>query len=76
MPHITLKMYQGRTEEQKKNVTKALTEALQSALGCSEEHVSISIYDYDPKEWGEKVFYPEIMADEKHLYKKPEYKPE
>lgn len=76
MPHITLKMYQGRTEEQKKAVTEALAETLQKTLGCAEEHVSISIYDYDPKEWGEKVFYPEIMHDEKHLYKKPGYKPE
>lgn len=75
MPHITLKMYQGRTEEQKEAAVKALTEALKSSLGCSEEHVSVSIYDYDPKEWGEQVFYPEIMADEEHLYKKPEYKP-
>ena len=76
MPHITLKMYKGRTEEQKQAVTKALSEALQNTLGCTEEHVSISIYDYDPKEWGETVFYPEIMKDENHLYKKPEYKPE
>ena len=75
MPHITLKMYQGRTEEQKKAVAKALSEALQNTLGCTEEHVSVSIYDYDPNEWGEKVFYPEIMADETHLYKKPNYKP-
>ena len=76
MPHITLKMYQGRTEEQKEAVTKALSEALKSTLGCSDEHVSVSIYDYDPKEWGEKVFYPEIMGSGEHLYKKPEYEPE
>ncbi|MBE7022435.1 MAG: 4-oxalocrotonate tautomerase [Ruminococcaceae bacterium] len=75
MPHITLKMYQGRTEEQKKAATEALTKALQESLGCTEDHISISIYDYDPKEWGEKVFYPEIMKDEEHLYKRPEYKP-
>lgn len=76
MPHITLKMYRGRTEEQKQAAASALAEALKSTLGCTDEHISISVYDYDPKEWGEKVFYPEIMADEEHLYKKPEYKPE
>ncbi len=76
MPHITLKMYQGRDDAKKQAVTEALTETLEKVLGCTREHVSVSIYDYDPKEWGEKVFYPEIMADEEHLYKKPEYQPE
>lgn len=76
MPHISLKMYKGRTEEQKQAVTKALADALKDTLGCGEDHISVSIHDYDPKEWGEKVFYPEIMADEKALYKKPDYKPE
>ena len=76
MPHITLKMYQGRTEAQKEAVTKALAEALKNTLDCTDDHISVSVYDYDPKEWGDKVFYPEIMADEKHLYKKPNYKPE
>lgn len=75
MPHITLKMYQGRSEEQKKAAVEALTAALKESLGCTDDQVSVSIYDYDPKEWGERVFYPEIMADEEHLYKKPEYKP-
>ena len=76
MPHISVKMYKGRTEEQKQKLAKALSDAMLDAIGCDETHISITINDYDKAEWGEKVFYPEIMADESALYKKPEYKPE
>jgi len=75
MPHITLKMYKGRTEAQKQAVCDALNQTLQDTLGCSEEAISVSIFEYDHADWANQVFYPEIMAEEDKLYKKPGYKP-
>lgn len=75
MPHVVVKMYKGRTEEQKKNLTEALSKALIDTVGCSDDHISVAIEEYDKEVWGEKVYYPEIMANIDKLYKKPNYKP-
>ena len=73
MPHISLKMLKGRTDEQKKNAAKKLTTALCEALGCSETHVSVSVEDFTAEEW-QDVFAKEIQ-DNKAIVKKPEYDP-
>ena len=73
MPHINVKMIEGRSEEQKKALAKALEKALTETLGCGDMWVSISIDDYNGKQW-QDVFEKEIKAS-KNLYKKPEYDP-
>lgn len=73
MPHISLKMLKGRTDEQKQNAAKKLTAALCEALGCSETHVSVSVEDFTAEEW-QDVFAEEIQ-DNKAIVKKPEYDP-
>lgn len=74
MPHISLKMLKGRTEEQKKIACEKLTNALYEALGCSKEHISCSIEDYTLEEWQE-VFETDVNAKQDVLYKKPQYNP-
>lgn len=76
MPHVVVKMYKGRNEEQKKNLCDAITKSLIETVNCTDDHISIAIEEYDKAEWGEKVFYPEIEANREKLYKKPNYKPE
>jgi len=76
MPHVVVKMYKGRTEEQKKALTEAVSKALIETVNCSDDHISVAIEEYDKELWGDKVFYPEIMKDYDKLYKKPNYKPE
>lgn len=73
MPHISIKMLKGRTEDQKQDAAKKLTKALCEALGCSETHVSVAIDDFTAEEW-QDVFAEEI-ADNKSIYKKPGYDP-
>lgn len=73
MPHISVKMIEGRSDEQKKALAKALEKALTETLGCADMWVSISIDDYNGKQW-QDVFEKEIK-DNKNLYKKPEYDP-
>ena len=51
MPHISVKMLKGRTEEQKKRLSSALSEALIKTLGVSDTHVSVTIEDFTPVEW-------------------------
>ena len=73
MPHISVKMIEGRSEQQKKELAAALQKALTETLGCADMWVSISIDDYNGKEWQE-VFKNDIEGSS-NLYKKPEYDP-
>ena len=75
MPHISVKMLKGRTEEQKRNLAEALAKTLTEQLRCSSQHVTICIVDYTPVEWQE-VFKREVTdKPAEKIYKKPEYDP-
>lgn len=74
MPHISVKMIEGRTEEQKQKLADALEKALTESLGCASSWVTVSIEDYSGKEW-QDVFKKEITDNEKNLYKKAQYDP-
>ncbi|MBQ8786667.1 MAG: tautomerase family protein [Oscillospiraceae bacterium] len=51
MPHISVKMLKGRTEEQKKAAAEKLTAALCEALGCGDSHVTVTVEDFTAEEW-------------------------
>ena len=73
MPHISLKMLKGRTEEQKKLAAEKLSKALIDAIGCSESHISVYVEDFTPQEWQEQ-FKIEV-TESPFLIKKPNYDP-
>lgn len=73
MPHITIKMIKGRTDEQKSFAAQKVTAALCEALGCPEDHVSVSVQDYSKLEW-QDVFADEV-SESNCLFKKPNYDP-
>lgn len=74
MPHISVKMIEGRSDEQKKALAKALEKALTETLGCASTWVTVSIEDYNGKQW-QDVFKKEVTENEKNLFKKAEYDP-
>ena len=75
MPHIIVKLYPGRTEEQKKNLAEAITKDVVSIAKCEEKSVSVAIEEISPDEWAEKVYKPDIISSRNKLYKKPGYNP-
>ena len=50
MPHITIKMLKGRTDEQKKQAADKVAAALVDAIGCNPEHISVAVEDFTPVE--------------------------
>jgi len=76
MPHVVIKMYKGRTQQQKQQMSDAVSKALLQSINCTDDHISIAVEEYEKSEWGEKVFYPEIEKNRETLLKKPNYKPE
>lgn len=75
MPHVIVKMYPGRTEEQKKKLVKAITDSIVKIVDADDKYVSIAIEDVNPKDWAEKVYRPDILEKQNTLYKKPGYNP-
>ena len=75
MPHVIVKMYAGRSEQQKKRVADAVTKAITSTLNYGDEAVSVAIEDVAPERWTEDVYKPDILDNGKRIYKKPGYDP-
>ena len=74
MPHISIKMLKGRTEAQKEAAAKAVKEALKSAIGAGDAHISVSVEDFSPQQW-QDVFKAEITDKPEALRIAPQYNP-
>ena len=74
MPHISVKMLKGRTEEQKKALATALSEALKDTLKVGDAHISVTIEDFTAVEWQDE-FKKEITDKPSAIYKAPAYNP-
>ncbi len=75
MPHVIVKLYSGRSEQQKAAVAEEVTKAVIAALGCAEKSVSVAIEDVEPQDWAERVYKPDILEKPQTIYKKPGYNP-
>jgi len=75
MPHIIVKLWPGRTEEQKADLSSKITEASKDAINASDSSISVAIEEIPKERWKEKVYDPEIIGKKELLYKKPGYAP-
>jgi 4-oxalocrotonate tautomerase len=75
MPHVIVKLYSGRSEQQKTRLADAISKAVTGILGLGEESVSVSVEDVSPADWAEKVYKPDILSQPGKVYKKPGYNP-
>lgn len=73
MPHVSVKLWPGRSEEDKQRLADAIVEDVVRITGSSESSVSVSIEDVPPGDWKEEVYDPEIRDKADILYKKPGY---
>jgi 4-oxalocrotonate tautomerase len=73
MPHVIVKLRAGRSDEQKRALAQAVTDAVMSALGSTEDSVSVAIEDIQPSDWRSQVYEPDILGKPEALFKKPGY---
>ena len=59
MPYIAIKAY-PKDEETKKKVVDEINEVFIKYWGCPKEAISISLVEFAPEVWEEKVKQPEI----------------
>jgi 4-oxalocrotonate tautomerase len=75
MPHVIVKLYPGRSEEQKTRLAEEIVKDVITIAKCEEKSVSVAFEEVKPEEWAEKVYRPDILGNHKRLYKKPGYNP-
>lgn len=75
MPHVIVKLFPGRSEEQKEQMTKEIANTILSVTGCKEKSISIAFEEVEKENWVEEVYKPHIQNKDNILYKKPGYNP-
>ena len=73
MPHVIVKLWPGKSEQQKARLAEAIVNDVMSVLNYGEESVSVAVEEVEPQDWAEKVYKPDIVSKPKQLYKKPGY---
>ena len=73
MPHVIVKLWPGKSEQQKTRLAEAITKDVMNTLHYGEESVSVAFEEIPAQEWAEKVYKPEILNHPEKLYKKPGY---
>lgn len=75
MPHVIVKLYPGRSEEQKIKLADEIVKDVVAIAQSDEKSVSVSFEEIEKENWAEKVYKPDILNGKGRLYKEPRYNP-
>ena len=73
MPHVIVKLWPGKSEQQKTRLAAAITKDVMEILDYGAESVSVGFEEVKSQDWLEKVYKPDIKSKLSKLYKKPGY---
>jgi len=73
MPHVIVKLWPGKSEQQKSRLAEAITKDVMDIFNYGEEAVSVSLEEIKPRDWAEQVYQRDIVGKPAQLYKKPGY---
>ena len=73
MPHVIVKLWPGKSEQQKARLADEIVKEVMDVLDYGEESVSVAIEEVEPRDWAERVYKPDIVNNSDKLYKKPGY---
>ncbi|MBK5940777.1 tautomerase family protein [Halochromatium roseum] len=73
MPHVIVKLWPGKTDEQKSRLTEAIVRNVTTLLHSSDESVSVAIQEVASDDWTEQVVEPDVLGQWDRLTKKPGY---
>ncbi len=74
MPHFEIKLLEGRSEEQKQELAKAVVKAAKDVIGYGDESFSVTIEEFTFEQWKSEVYPNDIMGKKGTLYKVPGYR--
>jgi len=75
MPHVIVKLYPGRSEEQKLKLADEIVKDVVTIAKCEEKSVSVAFEEIEKEDWAKKVYKPDILDNKDSLYKEPGYNP-
>ena len=75
MPHVVVKLWPGKSDQQKKKLAREITQAVMEVLHYGEDAVSVGFEEVAAKDWTECVYKPDILAKQETIFKKPGYSP-
>ncbi len=75
MPHVIVKLYPGRSEEQKIKLADEIVKDIVTIAKCDEKSVSVAFEEIEKGEWTEKVYKTDILNKKDSLYREPGYNP-
>lgn len=70
MPHISVKMYPGRTEETKKRIAERVRDCLVEEMQMEPKYFSVSVEEIEKADWQTEVV---DQMNEKALYIKADF---
>jgi 4-oxalocrotonate tautomerase len=73
MPHVIVKLWPGKSEEQKAQLAERISQAVMDVLNYGEVSVSVAMEEVKSPDWSKQVYQPDIKAKWDKLYKKPGY---
>ena len=73
MPHVEIKCFAGRSNDQKEKCAEEIADVIARTLGCKATSVSVAIKDIPEEEWKTEVWDKDIAPNFESLYKKPGY---
>jgi 4-oxalocrotonate tautomerase len=75
MTHVIVKLWPGKSEQQKKKLALEITKAVMTTLNYGEDSVSVGFEEVESRDWTDKVYNPDILGKADTIYKKPGYNP-
>ena len=75
MPHVIVKLWPGKSDQQKARLAEKIAKDVMDVLNYGEESVSVGFEEIESKDWAEKVYKPDILGRIDGIYKKPGYNP-
>lgn len=73
MPHVIVRLWPGKSEQQKQRLAEAITRDVMDVFDYGEESVSVAIEEVKSQDWMERVYLPDVKNKWDKLYKKPGY---
>lgn len=73
MPHVIVKLWPGKSDQQKRKLTEDIVEAVTRHLGNGLDSISVAFEEVPSNEWMAKVYEPDIKDHCDTLTKQPGY---
>lgn len=75
MPHVIVKLWPGKSAEQKQRLSDIITNGVMDELGYGPDAVSVAFEEVPPGRWTQQVYEPDIRGRWAQLTKQPGYGP-